>query len=81
MYNIIVIAYNWICKWQKWITLINLNNEIIQVALNPHQIHNFDQLLDEISEKIGLIKGVRRLYSLEGLPITTFEQLENKHVI
>jgi len=50
----------------------------IDVAVNTRNVHTINQLLDELSEKIGLLKGVKALYTLEGNLVTSTEQLENR---
>uniref|UniRef100_A0A183CE36 Doublecortin domain-containing protein n=1 Tax=Globodera pallida TaxID=36090 RepID=A0A183CE36_GLOPA len=49
----------------------------ITIVLNTRQVHNIDALLDMISEKIGLVMGCKRLFTLDGTPMKSMEQLQH----
>ncbi|KAL3123054.1 hypothetical protein niasHT_001254 [Heterodera trifolii] len=49
----------------------------ITIVLNTRQVHSIDSLLDMISEKIGLVMGCKRLFTLDGTPVKSMEQLQH----
>lgn len=49
----------------------------ITVVLNIRKTHDINAFLDTVSEKIGLVLGAKRLFTLDGMPITSTEQLEH----
>ncbi|KAL3092288.1 hypothetical protein niasHT_028166 [Heterodera trifolii] len=49
----------------------------ITIVLNTRQVHGIDALLDMISEKIGLVMGCKRLFTLDGTPVKSMEQLQH----
>lgn len=44
------------------------------------QTHDINAFLDAISEKIGLVQGAKRLYTLNGTPVKSTNALENNKV-
>ncbi|KAF7639238.1 Doublecortin domain-containing protein [Meloidogyne graminicola] len=49
----------------------------LTVVLNYKQSQDINSLLDTISERIGLVLGVKRLFTTDGTQITSIEQLEH----
>ncbi|KAI6217489.1 Doublecortin domain-containing protein [Aphelenchoides fujianensis] len=50
-----------------------------EVVLNMKHSHDINTFLDAISERVGLISGVKRLYTLNGSLVRSTQQLENNH--
>ncbi|KAI6206563.1 Doublecortin [Aphelenchoides besseyi] len=51
----------------------------INVVLNMKHSHDINAFLDAISERVGLISGVKRLYTRNGTLVRSTQQLENNH--
>lgn len=49
----------------------------ITIVLNARKIHDINAFLDAVSEKIGLVLGAKRLFTLDGTLVTSTEQLEH----
>jgi len=49
-------------------------------VLNSRQTHDIHAFLDAVSEKIGLVLGAKRLFMLDGTPISSTQQLEHNKV-
>ena len=48
-------------------------------SVEMRHTHDIDSFLNAISDRVGLVHGVKRLYTLKGAPIRTTQQLENNH--
>ncbi|CAD5213027.1 unnamed protein product [Bursaphelenchus okinawaensis] len=51
----------------------------IVVVLNIRHIHDINALLDAISERVGLVGGAKKLYTINGTLVKTTNELENNH--
>lgn len=58
----------------------NYKSKKFQVVINTKQINSVQAFLDIITEKIGLINGAKKLYTLNGELIKSMEQLQNDKV-
>jgi hypothetical protein len=52
-----------------------------QIVMNARQVHDINAFLDAVNEKIGLVLGAKRLFTLDGMPVKSTEQLEHNKVV
>uniref|UniRef100_A0A914D184 Doublecortin domain-containing protein n=1 Tax=Acrobeloides nanus TaxID=290746 RepID=A0A914D184_9BILA len=55
----------------------DIHHKGINVVLNMKQKHDINAFLDVVNEKIGLVSGAKRLYTLTGQPIRSTSALEH----